>query len=210
MSRKIKLAAEKRDGVGKGSSRADRRSGFVPAVVYGNKKEPVSIKIKTNALIKEVFKEGFFSHIIDLKVGNDEHMVIAKDIQLHPVSDQPLHVDFLRVSETSEIQVDVPLHFVDDAKSPGLKKGGVLNAVTHTLQVKCPANAIPESFTVSLDGLEIGDTVHASDLDLGDKVTVASQQEVTIAVIATPKGGLGDTAEDEAGDEEAGEEAAEE
>lgn len=208
MSKNIQLKAESRERVGKGSSRAERRSGFVPAVIYGDKKEAVSVKLPVNDLLKEMHKPGFFSHVIDLEVGKDKHSVIAKDYQMHPVTDLPLHVDFYRVSEKSIITVEIPIHFEGESKSPGLKRGGVLNIVSHSILVKCPASAIPESYTVSIEELNIGDSVHVSDIELGDKVESAATTDMTIAVVSPPKGGLGDSSSDEEGED--GEEAASE
>lgn len=181
------LNASVRDRVGKGSARAARREGFVPAVIYGDKKDPLPIQIEKRALDKILHKPGFFSHLIDLKVGSDSHRVLPRDLQQHPVSDAAWHVDFLRVSATSALTVDVPVEFINEGKAPGLKRGGVLNVVRHTVEMNCRADNIPEKLIVDLTGLAIGDSVHISAITLPEGATpVIEDRDFTVATIAAP------------------------
>ena len=182
-----KLNASVRDRVGKGSARAARREGFVPAVIYGDKKDPLPIQIEKRELDKLLNKPGFFSHLIDLKVGKDNHRVLPRDLQQHPVSDFAWHVDFLRVSATSELTVEVPVEFINEDEAPGLTRGGVLNVVRHTVEMNCRADNIPEKLVVDLTGLEIGDSVHISAISLPDGATpTIDDRDFTVATIAAP------------------------
>ncbi len=183
----VTLDASVRDRVGKGSARAARREGFVPAVIYGDKKDPLPIQIEKRALDKILAKPGFFSHLIDLKVGKETHRVLPRDLQQHPVSDFAWHVDFLRVSAASTITVDVPVEFTNEDASPGLKRGGVLNVVRHTVEMSCRANNIPEKLVVDLGGLDIGDSLHISAVTLPEGATpTIDDRDFTIATIASP------------------------
>ncbi|MDF1792911.1 MAG: 50S ribosomal protein L25/general stress protein Ctc [Thalassobaculaceae bacterium] len=197
------LNASARDRVGKGSARAARREGFVPAVIYGDKKDPLPIQIEKRALDKLLAKPGFFSHLIDLKVGSDSHRVLPRDLQQHPVTDFAWHVDFLRVSATSQLTVDVPVEFINENGAPGLKRGGVLNVVRHTVEMNCRADNIPEKLIVDLSGLEIGDSVHISAITLPEGSTpVIDDRDFTIATIAAPTVAT-DTDGEETGEAEA-------
>lgn len=181
------LNASVRDRVGKGSARAARREGFVPAVIYGDKKDPLPIQIEKRELDKLLNKPGFFSHLIDLKVGKDSHRVLPRDLQQHPVTDFAWHVDFLRVSATSALTVDVPVEFTNEDAAPGLKRGGVLNVVRHTVEMNCRADNIPEKLVIDLTGLEIGDSIHISAIALPEGATpVIDDRDFTIATIAAP------------------------
>lgn len=181
------LNASVRDRVGKGSARAARREGFVPAVIYGDKKDPLPIQIEKRELDKLLKKPGFFSHLVDLKVGSESHRVLPRDLQQHPVNDFAWHVDFLRVSATSELTVDVPVEFINEDKAPGLKRGGVLNVVRHTVEMNCRADNIPEKLVVDLTGLAIGDSVHISAITLPAGATpVIDDRDFTVATIASP------------------------
>ncbi|MCR9071523.1 MAG: 50S ribosomal protein L25/general stress protein Ctc [Alphaproteobacteria bacterium] len=181
------LNASVRDRVGKGSARAARREGFVPAVIYGDKKDPLPIQIEKRELDKLLNKPGFFSHLIDLKVGKDSHRVLPRDLQQHPVTDFAWHVDFLRVSATSALTVDVPVEFTNEGAAPGLKRGGVLNVVRHTVEMNCRADNIPEKLVIDLTGLEIGDSIHISAIALPEGATpVIDDRDFTIATIAAP------------------------
>lgn len=181
------LNASVRDRVGKGSARAARREGFVPAVIYGDKKDPLPIQIEKRELDKLLNKPGFFSHLIDLKVGKASHRVLPRDLQQHPITDFAWHVDFLRVSATSELTVDVPVEFVNEDAAPGLKRGGVLNVVRHTVEMNCRADNIPEKLVVDLTGLQIGDSIHISAIALPEGSTpVIDDRDFTVATIAAP------------------------
>ncbi|MBP8235388.1 MAG: 50S ribosomal protein L25/general stress protein Ctc, partial [Rhizorhabdus sp.] len=166
MSEVLDLSAEVRERAGKGASRAIRREGRVPAVVYGNKQEPTSIHIEEKVLMKMLHTGHFFNSVVMLDVGGEKIRTLPKDVQFHPVTDRPLHADFLRIGEHSTVSVDVPVRFVDEDLSPGLKRGGVLNIVVHDLGLTVDAAMIPDEIVVSLKGLEVGDNIHLSQIKL--------------------------------------------
>jgi large subunit ribosomal protein L25 len=181
------LVAKARSGVGKGAARALRREGWIPAVIYGDKKDPLPISISYNEAMKSIYAGGFLSHVIDVDVDGTKHHVIPRDYQLDVVSDKALHVDFLRVGPNTKLHVQVGVHFVNQEESPGLKKGGVLNIVHHTLDLTCPASSIPEAITIDLTGKEVGDSIHLSDITLPKGTSVRShEKDMTIATIAAP------------------------
>ena len=185
------LKAEKRDRVGKGSSRELRRNGLIPAVIYGDKQTPISIALSTNEVTKKIHAGGFMTTIATIDVGGEKISVLPKDYQLDPVRDFTMHIDFLRVSADTLVTVAVPVHFVNQEKSPGLKIGGTLNVVRHEVEFHCPANAIPEFITADLEGFKIGDGVHISHIKLPAGVTpVITDRDFTIATIVTPAGGV--------------------
>ena len=183
----LTLAAEQRPRAGKGSARAARRQGRVPAVIYGNNEDPILVTVARRTLEQELQKPGFFTRLMDVRVNGDAHRVLARDMQLHPVTDVPLHVDFLRYSADRRITVEIPVTFINEAECPGLRVGGVLNVVRHAVEVLCTADRIPEGFTLDLTGLEIGDSMHAAAITLPDGVefTIADR-DFTIATIASP------------------------
>ena len=183
----VTLVAEQRQRSGKGTAREARRNGRIPAIIYGNKEEPLSITVERKSLEQEISKSGFFIHLLDVEVGGTKHRVLPRDAQYHPVTDVPLHVDFLRYSADRKITVEVPVHFLNEEQAPGLKSGGVLNIVRHTIEVLCTADQIPDGFEVDLTGLEIGDSMHASSLVLPQGVELAiTERDFTIATIAAP------------------------
>ena len=183
------LKAQARSGVGKGAARALRREGLIPAVIYGDKKAPLPIAISYNEAMKAIYAGGFLSHIITVDVDGEKHSVIPRDYQLDPVKDKALHVDFLRVSGDTKLNVQVPVHFINQETSPGIKRGGVLNIIHHTLDLTVSANAIPEAIEVDLAGLDVGDSVHISSIKLPAGVTDHSHEaDLTIATIAAPSG----------------------
>jgi large subunit ribosomal protein L25 len=187
MSEVTNLNVEARDRAGKGAARETRRQGLVPGVIYGNKQTPVSIAINPRVLWAEMNKSGFLTRLFDINIGGKTERVLCRDVQCHPVSDQPLHVDFLRVSAESKVHVHVPVHFSNQDKSTGLKRGGVLNVVSHELEVIAPANAIPSQLVVDLTGLDIGASIHLSAIKLPEGVTVVTHEKnQTIATIAAP------------------------
>lgn len=187
MTQVTTLAAESRDRAGKGTSHALRRQDRVPAVIYGDKKAPLSISMELNVLIRYVNRPAFFTQLIDLDIGGQKHRVLPRDVQFHPVSDKPLHVDFLRVSSDTKVRVAVPVAFINPEKSPGIKRGGTLNVVHHEIEVLCAPDKIPANFEVSLDGLQINDAIHLSAIKLpeGCKLTT-HEKDFTIATIAVP------------------------
>ena len=183
------LKAELRERVGKGSSRELRRQGLIPAVIYGDKQEPISISLPSKEVTLKIHAGGFMTTVATIDVGGKKYKVLPKDYQLDPVRDFTMHVDFLRVSANTQVNVEVPVHFVNEGKSPGLKIGGVLNIVRHEVELHCPADAIPEFLTVDLTGLKIGDGVHISHVKLPAGVTpVITDRDFTIATIASPAG----------------------
>ncbi len=188
MANKV-LKAQAREGVGKGAARELRRQGRVPAVIYGDKKPPVTVSVAYNEAHKAIYAGGFKSHILDLDVDGTIHKVIPRDYQLDVVMDQPIHIDFLRVSANSTLTVEVHVNFINEEQSPGLKRGGTLNVVRHTVEVAAPANAIPEEITVDLSGTEIGDSIHISAVTLPKGVTpTITDRDFTIATVVAPSG----------------------
>jgi len=187
MADAIELKAQARARVGKGAARELRREGLVPAVIYGDKKAPETIAVSFNEINRRIYAGGFLSHVITLDVDGKKHRVIPKDYQLDVVKDYPLHVDFLRVGASSRLNVQVHVSFINEDKAPGLKRGGTLNIVHHTVELTVPANAIPEEIVVDLDGKDIGDTIHISSVKLPKGVEVHSHEEdLTIATIVAP------------------------
>ena len=181
------LKAQAREGVGKGAARELRRQGLVPAVIYGDKKPPVTISIAYKDAMKFIYAGGFLSHVIDLDVDGTVHSVIPRDYQLDPVKDFALHVDFFRVAKGAKLNVQVHVNFINEEASPGLKRGGTLNIVHHTLDLTVDAANIPDEVTVDLTGLDIGDTVHISSIKLPAGASDHSHEDdVTIATIVAP------------------------
>ena len=180
------IAAASRDRAGKGTARAARRAGQIPAVIYGNKEEPLLITVDRTRLEQELGKRGFFIRLLDVEIDGATHRVLPRDTQYHPVTDRPLHVDFLRYSADRKLTVEIPVHFTNEEESPGLKSGGVLNVVRHTIEVLCVADAIPDAFEIDLTGREVGDSIHASTLTLTNGVELTiTDRDFTIATIAT-------------------------
>ncbi|WP_288935298.1 50S ribosomal protein L25/general stress protein Ctc [uncultured Sphingomonas sp.] len=183
MSETITLAAETRDRVGKGASRALRRDGRVPAVIYGLNKEPTSIHLEEKALTKALMTGHFFTSVIMI---NGER-TLPKDVAFHPVTDRPTHADFLRISEHATVTVAVPVVFTDEDESRGLKQGGVLNITRHEVELVVDAADIPTELTISLKGREIGDSIHISDVQLPKGATPAiDDRDFAIATIVPP------------------------
>jgi large subunit ribosomal protein L25 len=187
VSDQLTLSAETRDRAGKGASRAMRREGRVPAVIYGEKQEPVMIHVEEKALVKMLSTGHFMNSVVMIDAGNGTTRTLPKDVQFHPVSDRPIHVDFLRIGEHSTIHVNVPVVFTNEEASPGIKRGGTLNIVRHELELICDAAEIPDQIEISLAGLDLGATIHISAVTLPRGVTSAiDDRDYTIASIATP------------------------
>ncbi len=187
MSEISKLSAEPRERAGKGAARAVRRAGGVPGVIYGAKKDPVLITLDPQDLRREIGGGGFFATLFDVKVGGGNERVLPRDLQLHPVTDRPLHVDFLRVSRDTQIDVMVPVVFLNEEESPGLKRGGVLNVVRYEVELSCQADAIPQQIEIDLTGRDIGDSAHISEVKLPEGVQpTITDRDFTIATIAAP------------------------
>ncbi|MET0271002.1 MAG: 50S ribosomal protein L25/general stress protein Ctc [Sphingomonas sp.] len=201
MSDVLNLSAETRERAGKGASRAMRREGRVPAVIYGNKQEPLSIQVEEKLLMKYLNTGHFMNSVVMIDVGGQSVRTLPKDVQFHPVNDRPLHVDFLRIGEHTSVHVNVPLVFTDEEASPGLKRGAVLNIVQHELELVVDAAEIPEQIEISLAGLDVGATIHLSAITLPKGAQAASADaELTIATIVAPSSMLSaaDAAEDAA------------
>jgi large subunit ribosomal protein L25 len=190
------FVAQPRDRVGKGSSRAARRNGLVPAVIYGLGKPPVSITLPFNVVMKEQKKGRLMGHLFNLEVNGTVERVIPRDVQLDVIMDFPIHIDFLRLDRNAKIEVDVPVHFFNEEASPGLKRGGVLNIVHHEIPLVCSAESIPESIDIDLTGLDIGAAIHINDVKLPEGTTLATTEaDFTVATIAVPSAGVDDAPE---------------
>ena len=179
------IKATKREKAGKGASRAIRLKGSIPAVIYGDKKAPEMISLEEKVLVAEMNKKGLWTRQYEIEVDGKKNLVLCQDIQKHPVSNRPVHADFLRISKDSVLTMDIPLHFVGEDVCPGIKKGGVLNIVHRTLEVKCKADAIPEEFIVDLSTGEIGDSFDAFAIKLPNGVKLTAQEDFTVATIVT-------------------------
>ena len=187
MTQIVSFVAELRDRATKGTAAAVRRTGRIPGVIYGDKQPPVTISIEQNALTRQIEKSGFFIRLVDLDLEGKKHRVLPRDVQFDPVSDRPLHIDFLRVSPATKVRVGVPVVFLDADKSPGLKRGGTLNIVHHEIEIMVAPDKIPERFEVSLEGLQINDAVHLSKLKLPADIKLTThEKDYTIATIAVP------------------------
>ena len=181
------LTANAREKVGKGSAREARRQGNIPAVIYGDKKSPIPIVVEQKILVRHLSTGGFFNTLFDIDINGELNRVLPRDVQLHPVTDVPEHVDFLRVSATTKISVEVPVEFIGDDVSPGIKSGGVLNVVRYTVEVSCTPDLIPSTLSVDLSSAEIGDSLHISAVNLPEGVTpTISDRDFTIATIVAP------------------------
>ncbi|MEP3073044.1 50S ribosomal protein L25/general stress protein Ctc [Maricaulis sp.] len=198
MSSNIVLNVDVREGTGKGAARAARREDLVPGVLYGGDQDPVSINLRGNEIRKALLTGQFISHMMELEHEGKRQKVIARDIQFHPVSDAPMHIDLFRVTEKTRIDVEVTVHFINEEKCPGLKRGGVLNVVRHVVELNCPAGAIPESIEADLSGLDIGDSIHISAIPLPKGVTsTITDRDFTVATLQGSRAVLTPEAEDE-------------
>ena len=187
MSEQLTLPAEARDRAGKGASRALRRDGRVPAVVYGEKKDALSIHVEEKLLTKMLHTGHFMNSVVMVDVGGKAVRTLPKAVDFHPVSSRPIHVDFLRIGEHSKVHVNVPVRFDNEEASPGLKRGGVLNVVQHELELICDAAHIPSEIHIPLDGLEIGDSIHISQVKLPEGSTAAiDDRDFTLATDVAP------------------------
>ena len=203
MSDTLHLPAETRDRAGKGASRALRREGRVPAVIYGGNEEPLAIHVEEKLLVRQLGTGHFFNSIVELEVGGKTLRTLPKDVAFHPVTDRPLHADFLRLSKDAKVHVEVPVVFANEAASPGLKRGGVLNIVRHELELVCAADKIPDDIQIDVTGLEVGASIHISHVNLpaGAKSAI-TDRDFTIATIVAPSGlrsEEGDNSKTEAG-----------
>lgn len=187
MAQMTALAAEMREGTGTGAARQIRRAGRVPCIIYGNKEDSVLISIDPLDLQKQLRGPGFFARVFEIEVGGKKHRVLARDLQVDPVTDRPIHVDFMRFSATTQLNIDVQVVFENHEESPGLKRGGVLNVVRHTVEMRCNPDRIPESIMVDLTGMDIGDSIHIGAIELPeDAELIIADRDFTIATIAAP------------------------
>ena len=187
MSEQLTLPAEARDRAGKGASRALRRDGRVPAVVYGEKKDPLSIHVEEKLLSKMMSTGHFMNSVIMIDFQGEPHRTLPKAVDFHPVTSRPIHVDFLRIGEHTKVHVGVPARFDNEEESPGLKRGGVLNVVVHELELVCDAANIPDEIHISLRGLDIGDSIHISQVTLPEGTKAAiDDRDFTVATIVAP------------------------
>ncbi|MEL6961560.1 MAG: 50S ribosomal protein L25/general stress protein Ctc [Pseudomonadota bacterium] len=211
MSDMTTLVAEDRSAVGKGAARALRKVGRVPGVVYGEKKQQLMFSLEARALRRELQQPRFYSTLCELELGGKKLRVLPRDIQLHPVSDEPVHADFVYVSRGATVTVEVPVVFLNEESCPGLKRGGVLNVVRREVELICPADSIPEKIELDLAEADIGVSLHYSHAIVPDGVEPSiTDRDFTIATIAAPSGGVGDSDDDaEGGDEDGAAEAAE-
>lgn len=187
MSDSIELKAQARERVGKGAARELRRNSMVPAVIYGEKKDPLSIALPYKELSILINSGGFLNTVLDVDVDGTSHRVLPKAYQQDPVRDFFTHVDFLRIGKNTKVTVEIPVQYINEEDCPGIKVGGVLNVVRYTLEVSCRADAIPENFEVDLTGLELEDVVHASAITLPDGVELTvTDRDPTMCSIAPP------------------------
>lgn len=187
MSEVLKLAAEPRDRAGKGASRAIRRSGRVPAVIYGDGSAATPIHLEEKILVRQLSTGHFMNSIVEIEVDGKKTRTLPRDVQFHPVTDRPIHVDFLRLTGNSVITVNVPVHFVDEDKSPGMKRGAVLNIVRHELSLDCTPSNIPDQIDISLAGLDVGASIHISAVKLPKGVeSHIHDRDFTIATMVAP------------------------
>ncbi|MGD8355219.1 MAG: 50S ribosomal protein L25/general stress protein Ctc [Methyloceanibacter sp.] len=209
MAEAIELKAWSRGRTGTGGARAIRREGRIPGIVYGGKDAPLNISLETKEVSKQIKTGHFQSTVYMLDMDGTKIRAIPRDVQVDPVRDFPIHVDFMRLAKDAVVDVDVPVHFLNDGASPGLKRGGVLNIVRHEIALRCPADSIPESIEIDLTGTEIGDSIHISAVKLPEGTTpTITDRDFTVATIAGR--GAEETAEEESVEEAEGEEEAEE
>ncbi|MEI6439267.1 MAG: 50S ribosomal protein L25/general stress protein Ctc [Alphaproteobacteria bacterium] len=180
----IILNVEVRDRTGTGGARETRRAGRVPGVLYGGAKDPVAISVKENEFRKALYTGKLLGHLVTLKYGDETQPVIAKAIDMHPVTDQPVHFDLYRVDEHQQIKISISVHFKNHEASPGLKRGGTLNIVRHDIELNCPADHIPEELVFDLTGLDIGDAIRVSAFTLPIGTSAALPGDLVIATVA--------------------------
>ena len=207
MSENTLISAELRNRVGKGTARAARRAGKIPAVIYGDKMQPISIEIEARMMRKIINEPGIFSRLLDINVDNGKHTVLMRDIHFHPVTDDPMHFDFLRVSQSSTVSVSVGVEFINEAICPALKIGGVLNIVRYEVELNCLPTSIPEKIIVDLSEAKIGDSIHISAVELPEGVTpTITDRDFTIATLQSPGGGVKNEEDEEVESTESSEE----
>jgi large subunit ribosomal protein L25 len=182
------LKATARPNSGKGAARAERRAGRVPGVIYGNNQPPVTISVDDADLRQRILAGRFLTTIYDIDLEGKKHRVIPRDFHLDPVRDFPIHVDFMRLGEGATIRVSVPLHIQNAESSPGVKRGGTVNIVTHTIDLECSVDNIPQFVEADVSGLEISHSLHLSDIKLPAGVKSLLREDVTLVTIVPPSG----------------------
>ncbi len=203
MSDALTLPAEARERAGKGASRALRREGRVPAVIYGGNEEPTTIHVEEKLLMKQLMTGHFMNSLIMIELGGKTLRTQAKDVAMHPVSDRPIHVDFLRLGKDAKVDVQVPVVFINEEQSPGLKRGAVLNVVRHELELICDADLIPSEIEIDVTGLDVGDSIHISNVTLPKgSASAITDRDFTIATVVAPSGMKSSGAAEEAAGEE--------
>lgn len=195
----IEFSATKREKVGTGSARAVRNSEELPAIIYGLKKDNDAVSISRKMIEMELKNPSYLTKLYTIKIGGKKEQVIIRDVQYHPVTDRAMHIDFYRVDKDSKIHLAIPVQFINESKSPGMKQGGVLNVIMHELTLSCSAINIPDHITVDLEGLQLGDTIHLGDITLPSGAAVLNpERDITVATIVTPsatKSAQGESAE---------------
>jgi len=176
-----------REGTGTGNARSARREGFVPGILYGGGEDPVAISVKHNEVLRAMNAGNLIQSMVELSHDGKKQKVLTKDVQFHPVSDLPVHIDFFRVTNDTIIDVVVPASFVGEDVSPGIKRGGILNVVRYNIEVKCPAGSIPDNLTVDISNMDIGDSIHISEVDLPEGVKQGLERDFTIATIVSSR-----------------------
>lgn len=199
-----------RENTGTGGARAARRDGLVPGIIYGGDEASVAVSVKYNEVLKAINSGQFLSNMIELSHEGKTQKVLTKDVQFHPVTDQPVHLDFYRVTAKSIIEVEVSVNFVGEDVAPGLKEGGTLNVVRYAIEVKCPAGSIPDSIEVDVSAMEIGDAIHISEITLPEGVKPSiTDRDFTIATIVASRAAIEEETDEVEGEEGAEGEAAE-
>lgn len=189
MTQVVSFNVSKRDRAGKGAARAIRRQGLVPGVIYGDKQAPVMFAMDPRPLIAALNKPGFYTHQYDINVDGEVHHCMAQDVQFGVVSDFPIHVDFLRVGKNTVVTTSVTVHFINQEACPALKQGGVLNIVRHSIEVHAKPDDLPDEINVDLSGVELGATIHISNVTLPAGVTpVITDHDFTLATLVAPSG----------------------
>ena len=207
MSDALTLPAEARERAGKGASRALRREGRIPAVIYGGKEEPTPIHVEEKELVRQLMTGHFMNSIVQIEIGGETVRTIPKDVALHPVTDRPTHADFFRLSKDAKIEVSIPVVFTNEEASPGLKKGGVLNVVRHEIDLVCAADKIPSEIEIDVTGKEVGDSIHISEVTLPEgSESAITDRDYTIATLVAPSALKKSEEESEEGEEVAADE----
>ena len=188
MSDVLSLPAEARDRAGKGASRAVRREGRVPAVIYGGKLPAVTIHVEEKLLVKQLSSGHFMNSVVEITLNGETHRTLPRDVQFHVVTERPVHVDFLRIASDSLVTVEVPVKFINEGISPGLKRGGVLNIVRHEVELKCPADQIPDELLCDVSTFDVGDSIHISAVTLPAGAKPVIERDFTLATIVAPSG----------------------